>query len=1274
MVTLANRVKVETSTTGTGTITLGSAVDTFQTFADGGVTNGQTVRYTIEDDNGGWEIGSGVYSSTGPTLTRLPSESSNGDAAINLSGSARVFITAAAQDILQPANNLSDVASASTAATNLGLGTGDDVTHNSLTTGSVQFTGGTGNEGTLSWNDSDRTLDLDQGGATLQLGQETHFMIRNASGSTIGNGTFLGFSGVTVGSNRIIAAPFDAGTMQAHQLIGFATEDISNGVNGLSTCFGYVRGLDTRGTSASNMAVGDEDWSVGDLLYVHPTVAGKLTNVEPTSGFKASVAAITNRHATEGEIFVRVTPMDENEFVRVSDIGTTVQAYSSVLAGTTASFTTADETKLDGIEAGATADQTASEILTAIKTVDGASSGLDADLLDGNHATAFATAAQGLLADSALQVGDNISSLTNDAGYTTNVGDITGVTAGSGLTGGGASGSVTVSHADTSSQSSVDNSGGTVIQDITLDGFGHVTALGSKTLTAADVGAATASHTHSISQVTGLQTALDNKLDDSQKGAANGLAELDATGKVPSAQLPSYVDDVLEYAASANFPATGETGKLYVALDTNDVYRWSGSAYVKVSDAVSSADQASKLATARTISLSGDVSGSTSFDGSANVSITATVANNSHTHTASNITDLTEAVQDIIGADVVGSGAISVSYNDTTGDTTITHVDTSSQASVNNSGATFIQDVTLDTYGHVTGLGSVAVTPALIGASDTSHNHTLDSLSNVTVTSNASGEILKWNGSAWVNNTLAEAGIQPAGSYLTGNQTITLSGDLTGSGTTSINAQIAANVVGANELNVTGNGTTAQFLRSDGDGSFTWATPTDTDTTYSAGNGIGLSGTTFSVAAGGGLTQDASGLSHADTSAQASVNNSGATVIQDVTLDTYGHVTGLASKTLTAADVGAITGNQTITLSGDVSGSGTTSIVVTVADDSHNHVISNVDGLQTALDGKLTAATDSEQTAHFGTIFWNQGAARVNSDPRTNEPSYDADLTNIHWWSTTATGGNYGRVGHALYNGAAYQYFHTKSGQNQLYINNSQIWHAGNDGSGSGLDADTLDGQHASYFYSPSNPPAGGGAFSNVQLFTSSGTFNVPAGVSVIGVIVIGGGGGGGYNNFGTSGAVGGWGGLEAGCISVTAGGSVTVTVGAGGNGATSNGGSGGTGGTTTVGAISATGGSGGSGGGAAGASGVGDQGNMGSFSFVPPMAYPDASKLAYIRTDYILPQTIRDVQNPAAAAYTRATYRAGCGGYQRQQSKSGDTITYRASSGGVGGAAWIFY
>ncbi len=72
------------------------------------------------------------------------------------------------------------------------------------------------------------------------------------------------------------------------------------------------------------------------------------------------------------------------------------------------------------------------------------------------------------------------------------------------------------------------------------------------------------------------------KIPISDKGAVNGVATLGADGKIPALQLPSYVDDVLEYNSLPDFPVTGEKGKLYVALDTNKIYRWSGSAYVHI--------------------------------------------------------------------------------------------------------------------------------------------------------------------------------------------------------------------------------------------------------------------------------------------------------------------------------------------------------------------------------------------------------------------------------------------------------------------------------------------------------------------------------------------------------------------------------------------------------------------------------------------------------------------------------------------------------------------
>src|SRR3954471_12264390 len=98
MAKLYNLARMTTATTGTGTIALGAAVSGYLTFALAGVADGDVVSYGINDGSSS-EVGTGVYTAAGTTLTRSVTKSTNSNAAINLSGTAQVFITARAEDI-----------------------------------------------------------------------------------------------------------------------------------------------------------------------------------------------------------------------------------------------------------------------------------------------------------------------------------------------------------------------------------------------------------------------------------------------------------------------------------------------------------------------------------------------------------------------------------------------------------------------------------------------------------------------------------------------------------------------------------------------------------------------------------------------------------------------------------------------------------------------------------------------------------------------------------------------------------------------------------------------------------------------------------------------------------------------------------------------------------------------------------------------------------------------------------------------------------------------
>lgn len=182
------------------------------------------------------------------------------------------------------------------------------------------------------------------------------------------------------------------------------------------------------------------------------------------------------------------------------------------------------------------------------------------------------------------------SQLTNDSGYLTSHQDISDkqdkLTAGSNIT---ISGN-TISATNTTYSSGTGISlSGTTFSNSGVRGVSSGSTNGTISVntggTSAEVavkGLGSAAYTDSTAYAAASHS--HSYIPTSSKGAASGVAELDSSGKVPSAQLPSYVDDVLEYDKSSSFPATGETGKIYIAQDTNKTYRWSGSAYVVISE------------------------------------------------------------------------------------------------------------------------------------------------------------------------------------------------------------------------------------------------------------------------------------------------------------------------------------------------------------------------------------------------------------------------------------------------------------------------------------------------------------------------------------------------------------------------------------------------------------------------------------------------------------------------------------------------------------------
>jgi hypothetical protein len=172
---------------------------------------------------------------------------------------------------------------------------GDSPTFVDIVADSIQLTGGTGDQGTISWNIDEETIDVIIDGTVLQVGQEVVLNIRNNSGSLIPDGTPVMTTGTIGASGRITVSPMDGTSIaNSKRFIGVTTEDIANDADGKVTFFGKVRGINL------------SSYNDGDILWISPTTPGAYTNVEPSSGIKIAFAFVVS-NAINGTLFVRAS-------------------------------------------------------------------------------------------------------------------------------------------------------------------------------------------------------------------------------------------------------------------------------------------------------------------------------------------------------------------------------------------------------------------------------------------------------------------------------------------------------------------------------------------------------------------------------------------------------------------------------------------------------------------------------------------------------------------------------------------------------------------------------------------------------------------------------------------------------------------------------------------------------------------------------------------------------------------------------------------------------
>jgi len=457
MAKLFTRAKMTTSTTGSGTVTLGGASVGYQSFADAGVSDGDVVQYVIEE-GGNFEIGTGTYSSTGTSLTRSPTESSNSNAAISLGGAATVSITAVADDL----NRLQHEGSTKVEPS----ATGATVTGNLAVTGTV--------DGRDVAADGAKLDNIEANATADQTAAEIRTLVESATDSNVfTDADHTKLNGIESGATA------DQTAAEIRSLVESASD---------SNVFTDADHAKLDGIEAG--ATADQTITAGSGL-----IGGGTGNVTLSHADTSSQASVNG----SGRTYIQDITLDT--YGHVTGLATATETVVNTdTVPNNATITVSAGNAMSG-GGNFTTDQSFNETITLHHADTSSQSSVNNSgrtyiqdiTLDGyGHVTGISSATETV-------TDTNTNRLTT---FQLEDGDGTEVTISHGkevkfVEGGGidinwtdtSTGSdgdpydLTFTHADTSSQASVNNSGRTYIQDITLDTYGHITGITSATET-----------------------------------------------------------------------------------------------------------------------------------------------------------------------------------------------------------------------------------------------------------------------------------------------------------------------------------------------------------------------------------------------------------------------------------------------------------------------------------------------------------------------------------------------------------------------------------------------------------------------------------------------------------------------------------------------------------------------------------------------------------------------------------------------------------------------